>query len=94
MRKPNPKGIKSPFESDKDRIGTTRSDSTVIYNDDGTVDSTPVGHKFVDTTGNRYSASIKKMRDDYATKKQLIKDKEEESKADISGMGMSPTLGL
>lgn len=34
MRTPNPKGIKSPLESDDDRVGTTRSDSTIIYNEE------------------------------------------------------------
>ena len=93
MREPNPKGIKSPFESDKERIGTTRTDSTVVYNEDGTVDSTPVGHKYVDTSGDRYAQSMKKLRDDYATKTQHHDNVTRESHS-YSGTGMSPTLGL
>ena len=93
MREPNPKGVKSPFESNEEKIGTTRTDSTVVYNEDGTVDSTPVGHKYVDTSGDKYAQSIKRLRDNYATKEQLNEDVKEESHS-YSGTGMSPTLGL
>ena len=94
MRTPNPKGIKSPLESDDDRVGTTRSDSTIIYNEDGTVDSTPVGTKFRDTSGNRYAQSIKNLRDKHATKVQIQKDKESSDRSAVGVGGMKPIIGF
>lgn len=92
MRTPNPKGVKSPLESDEDRVGTTRTDSTVIYNEDGTVDSTPVGTKFRDTSGNRYAQSIKNLRDKHATTNQLSTDKENSDRSAVGVGGMKPII--
>jgi hypothetical protein len=94
MRTPNLKGVKSPLESDDDRVGTTRSDSTIVYNEDGTVDSTPVGHTFADTSGNRYAQSMKRIRDKHATTNQLSTDAQNADRApSVNLSGMKPTRG-
>lgn len=94
MRTPNPKGIKSPLESDDDRVGTTRSDSTIIYNEDGTVDSTPVGHTFADTSGNRYAQSLKRIRDKHATKKLNELNVQNADRSAVGVGGMKPIIGI
>ena len=98
----------SPLKGVGDDLSGKRVDDTTRYNPDGTVDSTPVGHKKAKASGLSWSAvsknkkdtekpkggysAVKGEADRQATAKETQKIREQASQAKPGSGGMTPEM--